>query len=164
MAKRNIVKDGDEVLRKKCRDVTLFDDKLWTLLDDMYETMQAANGVGLAAPQVGILRRVVVIDVGDENGRIELVNPVVVSMKGKQRDLEGCLSAPDIWGYVVRPEKVKVKAQNRTGKEIEIEGEGLLARALCHEVDHLSGIMFLDKAEEFVSSDQLEERQKGSKN
>ena len=124
----------------------------------MYETMQAANGVGLAAPQVGILRRVVVIDVGDENGRIELVNPVVVSMKGKQRDLEGCLSAPDIWGYVVRPEKVKVKAQNRTGKEIEIEGEGLLARALCHEVDHLSGIMFLDKAEEFVSSDQLEER------
>ncbi|MBQ8931076.1 MAG: peptide deformylase [Ruminiclostridium sp.] len=158
MAKRNIVKDGDEVLRKKCRDVTLFDDKLWTLLDDMYETMQAANGVGLAAPQVGILRRVVVIDVGDENGRIELVNPVVVSMKGKQRDLEGCLSAPDIWGYVVRPEKVKVKAQNRTGKEIEIEGEGLLARALCHEVDHLSGIMFLDKAEEFVSSDQLEER------
>lgn len=158
MAKRNIVKDGDEVLRKKCRDVTLFDDKLWTLLDDMYETMQAANGVGLAAPQVGILRRVVVIDVGDENGRIELVNPVVVSMKGKQRDLEGCLSAPDIWGYVVRPEKVKVKAQNRTGKEIEIEGEGLLARALCHEIDHLSGIMFLDKAEEFVSSDQLEER------
>ncbi|MBQ2798709.1 MAG: peptide deformylase [Ruminiclostridium sp.] len=158
MAKRNIVKDGDEVLRKKCRDVTVFDDKLWTLLDDMYETMQAANGVGLAAPQVGILRRVVVIDVGDENGRIELVNPVVVSMKGKQRDLEGCLSAPDIWGYVVRPEKVKVKAQNRTGKEIEIEGEGLLARALCHEVDHLSGIMFLDKAEEFVSSDQLEER------
>ncbi len=158
MAKRNIVKDGDEVLRKKCRDVTVFDDKLWTLLDDMYETMQAANGVGLAAPQVGILRRVVVIDVGDENGKIELINPVVVSMKGKQRDLEGCLSAPDIWGYVVRPEKVKVKAQNRTGKEIEIEGEGLLARALCHEVDHLSGIMFLDKAEEFVSSDQLEER------
>lgn len=158
MAKRNIVKDGDEVLRKKCRDVTVFDDKLWTLLDDMYETMQEANGVGLAAPQVGILRRVVVIDVGDENGRIELVNPVVVSMKGKQRDLEGCLSAPDIWGYVVRPEKVKVKAQNRTGKEIEIEGEGLLARALCHEVDHLSGIMFLDKAEEFVTSDQLEDR------
>ncbi|MBQ8791333.1 MAG: peptide deformylase [Ruminiclostridium sp.] len=158
MAKRNIVKDGDEVLRKKCREVTVFDDKLWTLLDDMYETMQAANGVGLAAPQVGILRRVVVIDVGDENGKIELVNPVITSMKGKQRDLEGCLSAPDIWGYVVRPEKVKVKAQNRTGKEIEIEGEGLLARALCHEVDHLSGIMFLDKAEEFVSSDQLEDR------
>lgn len=158
MAKRNIVKDGDEVLRKKCREVTVFDDKLWTLLDDMYETMQAANGVGLAAPQVGILRRVVVIDVGDENGKIELVNPVITSMKGKQRDLEGCLSAPDIWGYVVRPEKVKVKAQNRTGKEIEIEGEGFLARALCHEVDHLSGIMFLDKAEEFVSSDQLEDR------
>ena len=160
MAKRNIVKDGDEVLRKKCRDVTIFDDKLWVLLDDMYETMQAANGVGLAAPQVGILRRVVVIDVGDENGKIELINPVIVSMKGKSRDVEGCLSAPDIWGYVVRPEKVKVKAQNRTGKEIEIEGEGLLARALCHEVDHLSGIMFLDKVDEFVPREQLEESRK----
>lgn len=158
MAKRNIVKDGDEVLRKKCRDVTVFDDKLWTLLDDMYETMQAANGVGLAAPQVGILRRVVVIDTGDEHGRIELINPVITSMKGKQRDLEGCLSAPDVWGYVVRPEKVKVKAKNRIGKDIEVEGEGLLARALCHEVDHLSGIMFLDKAEELVTSDQLEDR------
>ncbi|MBP3921755.1 MAG: peptide deformylase [Ruminiclostridium sp.] len=158
MAKRNIVKDGDEVLRKKCRDVTVFDDKLWTLLDDMYETMQAANGVGLAAPQVGILRRVVVIDTGDEHGRIELINPVITSMKGKQRDLEGCLSAPDVWGYVVRPEKVKVKAKNRIGKDIEVEGEGLLARALCHEVDHLSGIMFLDKAEELVTSDQLEDK------
>lgn len=160
MAKRNIVKDGDEVLRKKCRDVTVFDDKLWALLDDMYETMQEANGVGLAAPQVGILRRVVVIDVGDENEKIELINPVIVSMKGKQRDLEGCLSVPDVWGYVVRPEKVKVKAQNRLGKEFEIEGEGLLARALCHEVDHLSGIMFLDKAEEIVTSDQLEDNKK----
>lgn len=158
MAKRNIVKNGDEVLRKKCRDVTVFDDKLWALLDDMYETMQAANGVGLAAPQVGILRRVVVIDVGDENEKIELVNPVIVSMKGKQRDLEGCLSVPDLWGYVVRPEKVKVKAQNRLGKEFEIEGEGLLARALCHEVDHLSGVMFIDKAEELVTSDQLEDK------
>ena len=158
MALRNIVKKGDECLNKKCREVTEFNGRLHKLLDDMRDTLIESNGVGLAAPQVGILRRVVVIDVGDENGRIELVNPVVVSMKGKQRDLEGCLSAPDIWGYVVRPEKVKVKAQNRTGKEIEIEGEGLLARALCHEVDHLSGIMFLDKAEEFVSSDQLEER------
>ena len=158
MAKRNIVKNGDEVLRKKCRDVTVFDDKLWALLDDMYETMQAANGVGLAAPQVGILRRVVVMDVGDENEKIELVNPVIVSMKGKQRDLEGCLSVPDLWGYVVRPEKVKVKAQNRLGKEFEIEGEGLLARALCHEVDHLSGVMFIDKAEELVTSDQLEDK------
>lgn len=158
MAKRNIVKDGDEVLRKKCRDVTVFDDKLWALLDDMYETMKEANGVGLAAPQVGILRRVVVIDVGDENGKIELINPVIASVKGKSRELEGCLSVPDVWGYVVRPEKVKVKAQNRLGREFEIEGEGLLARAFCHEVDHLSGIMFLDKAEEIVTSDQLEDK------
>ncbi|MBR4305507.1 MAG: peptide deformylase [Ruminiclostridium sp.] len=158
MAKRNIVKNGDEVLRKKCRDVTVFDDKLWALLDDMYETMKEANGVGLAAPQVGILRRVVVIDVGDENGKIELINPVIASVKGKSRELEGCLSVPDVWGYVVRPEKVKVKAQNRLGREFEIEGEGLLARAFCHEVDHLSGIMFLDKAEEIVTSDQLEDK------
>ena len=158
MAKRNIVKDGDEVLRKKCRDVTVFDDKLWALLDDMYETMKEANGVGLAAPQVGILRRVVVIDVGDENGKIELINPVIASVKGKSRELEGCLSVPDVWGYVVRPEKVKVKAQHRLGREFEIEGEGLLARAFCHEVDHLSGIMFLDKAEEIVTSDQLEDK------
>ena len=158
MAKRNIVKDGDEVLRKKCRDVTVFDDKLWASLDDMYETMKEANGVGLAAPQVGILRRVVVIDVGDENGKIELINPVIASVKGKSRELEGCLSVPDVWGYVVRPEKVKVKAQNRLGREFEIEGEGLLARAFCHEVDHLSGIMFLDKAEEIVTSDQLEDK------
>lgn len=158
MAKRNIVKRGDEVLTKKCRDVTVFDDKLWTLLDDMYETMQAAKGVGLAAPQVGILRRVVVIDVGDEHGRIELVNPVIVSMKGKQHELEGCLSVPDLWGYVQRPAKVKVKAQNRLGKEFEIEGTELLAIALCHEIDHLSGIIFLDKADEVLTSDQLEEK------
>ena len=160
MAKRNIVKNGDEVLRKKCRDVTVFDDKLWILLDDMYETMQAAQGVGLAAPQVGILRRVVVIDVGDEHGKIELVNPVITMMKGKQRELEGCLSVPDLWGYVERPAKVRVKAQNRYGKEFEIEGTELLAVALCHEIDHLSGVIFLDKADEVLNSDQLEERKK----
>ncbi|MCH5323597.1 MAG: peptide deformylase [Eubacterium sp.] len=158
MAKRNIVKRGEDVLAKKCRDVTVFDDKLWTLLDDMYETMQHANGVGLAAPQVGILRRVVVIDVGDENGRIELVNPVVTSMKGKQRELEGCLSVPDLWGYVVRPAKVKVKAQDRYGKNFEIEGEKLLAVALCHEIDHLNGILFTDLAEELLTGAELEDR------
>lgn len=163
MATRNIVKRGDEVLSKKCREVTKFDDKLWTLLDDMYQTMKTAEGVGLAAPQVGILRRVVVIDVGDDNGKVELINPVIVSMKGKQRDLEGCLSVPDLWGYVTRPAKVKVKAQNRLGKEFEIEGEELLARALCHEIDHLSGVLFTDKAEEFVTADQLEEQKKNKK-
>ena len=158
MAKRNIVKGEDPVLRKKCRDVTVFDDKLWTLLDDMAETMADANGVGLAAPQVGILRRVVIINVGDENGLIELINPVVTSMKGKQHEMEGCLSVPDLWGYVERPAKVKVKAQDRYGKEFEIEGEKLLAVALCHEIDHLSGVLFIDKADETLTSSELEER------
>ncbi len=158
MAKRNIVKEGDEVLRKKCRDVTVFDDKLWILLDDMLETMKEANGVGLAAPQVGILRKVAVVNVGDEHGDIELINPVVTSMKGKQRELEGCLSVPDLWGYVERPLKVKVKAQDRYGKEFEISGENLLAIALCHEIDHLSGILFTDKSDELHTSAELEDK------
>ena len=144
MAKRIIAKDGDESLRKRCKDVTVFDDKLWTMLDDMYETMQEANGVGLAAPQISVLRRVVVIDVGDEHGKIELINPVITSMKGN----------------VDRPAKVKVKAQDRYGKEFDIEGTELLAIALCHEIDHLSGILFTDKADELLTSEQLEERKK----
>lgn len=148
MAKRNIVKFGEDILKKKSREVTAFDDKLWVLLDDMYETMKAANGCGLAAPQVGILRRVAVIDVGE--GPIELINPVVTSMKGKQREVEGCLSAPGEWGYVVRPAKVKVTAQNRYGKEFKVEGTELLARALCHEIDHLNGVIFTDLADEMV--------------
>lgn len=146
MALRNIVKVGDDVLKKKCREVTVFDDKLWVLLDDMLETMKEANGVGLAAPQVGILRRVAVIDVGE--GPIELVNPVITSVRGKQREVEGCLSAPGQWGYVTRPAKVKVTALNRYGKEFKIEGTELLARALCHEIDHLNGTVFLDLVEE----------------
>ena len=146
MAIRNIVKVGDDVLKKKCREVTVFDDKLWVLLDDMLETMKEANGVGLAAPQVGILRRVAVIDVGD--GPIELINPVITSVRGKQREIEGCLSAPGQWGYVTRPAKVKVTAMNRYGKEFKVEGTELLARALCHEIDHLNGTVFLDLVEE----------------
>ncbi len=148
MATRNIVKFGDDILRKKSREVTNFDDKLWVLLDDMYETMQTAGGVGLAAPQVGILKRVVVIDVGE--GKIELVNPVITYAKGKQREVEGCLSCPDTWGYVERPAKVKVTAQNRYGKEVKFEGTELLARAFCHEIDHLNGIIFTDLADEMV--------------
>lgn len=150
MALRNIVKFGDDILRKKCREVTVFDDKLWVLLDDMYETMQSANGVGLAAPQVGILRRVCVIDVGD--GPIELINPVITSMRGKQRAVEGCLSAPGQWGYVTRPAKVKVTALNRYGKEVKYEGTELLARAFCHEIDHLNGVIFTDLADEMVEN------------
>lgn len=152
MALRNIVKFGEDILRKKCREVTAFDDKLWVLLDDMYETLKNAEGVGLAAPQVGILRRVVVIDVGE--GPIELVNPVVTSVRGKQREIEGCLSAPGQWGYVVRPAKVKVTAMNRYGKEFKVEGTELLARALCHEIDHLNGVVFTDLADEMVDPEE----------
>lgn len=155
MALRNIVKVGDDILKKKCREVTVFDDKLWVLLDDMFETMREANGVGLAAPQVGILRRVAVIDVGD--GPIELINPVITSMRGKQREVEGCLSAPGQWGYVTRPAKVKVTAMNRYGKEFKVEGTELLARALCHEIDHLNGTVFLDLVEEMYDPESGEE-------
>ena len=140
MAIRNIVKDGDPVLRKICRSVISFDEKLATLIDDMLDTMYEANGVGLAAPQVGILRRICVIDVG--NGPIELVNPAIISEEGEQIGDEGCLSIPGQSGLVKRPLRVKVKAQDRNGKTFEVSGEGLLARAFCHEIDHLNGILF----------------------
>ena len=144
VAIRNIVKEGDDVLRKVCREVVNFDEKLWSLLDDMAQTMYKAEGVGLAAPQVGILRRVVVIDVG--NGLIELVNPKIVGTEGEQEGQEGCLSCPGEYGIVVRPNKVTVEAQNRNGEKIQITGEELLARAFCHELDHLDGILYKDKA------------------
>ena len=154
MALRNIVKEGDEILRKKSRVVVKFDERLHTLLDDMAQTMYEAHGVGLAAPQVGILKRVVVIDVGD--GLIELVNPVIVEAKGKNEGSEGCLSVPGEWGIVVRPSKVKVKAQNRYGEEIILKGTDLLARAFCHEIDHLEGILFKDLAIRMVDPSELE--------
>ncbi|MBQ7129297.1 MAG: peptide deformylase [Clostridia bacterium] len=141
---REIIKEGDEVLRKVCHKVERFDFRLHSLLDDMYETMKESDGVGLAAPQIGILRRVVVIDIGD--GKIELVNPEIVKVSGEQTGQEGCLSCPGKWGIVTRPMKVTVKAQDRYGKEIKIKGTELLARALCHEIDHLDGVLFLDKA------------------
>ncbi len=134
--------EESDFLHKKSREVVEIDDRILTLLDDMAETMYEANGVGLAAPQVGILRRVVVIDVGD--GLIELINPVIVYKKGEQIDAEGCLSVPGRSGTVARPEKVKVRALNRHGKEITVDGEGLLARALCHEIDHLNGTVYVD--------------------
>lgn len=153
MAIREIVKVGDDVLTKKCRPVEKFDEKLHTLLDDMAQTLADANGVGLAAPQVGILRRVCIVDVEDEDGVIELINPEIIETEGEQRDLEGCLSAPHRWGYVVRPEKVTVRAFDRNGKQFEITGTGLKARAFCHEIDHLDGIVFLSKAEEIFEED-----------
>lgn len=148
MAIRNIVIDDDSILRKKCREVTQFDSRLHELLDDMAETMYAADGVGLAAPQVGILRRVVVIDVGE--GLIELINPQILETSGSQTGSEGCLSYPNLFGTVTRPNKVKVKACDRNGKPFIIKGTELLARAFCHEIDHLDGKVFKDIATELV--------------
>ena len=142
---RKILKLGDETLRKNSKPMQKFDLRLWLLLRDMADTMYKAEGVGLAAPQVGILRRVVVIDVQDGKGLIELVNPEIIASEGEQAGAEGCLSVPGRQGYVVRPEKVTVRAQDRKGKPFELTGEGLLARALCHEIDHLDGIMYVDK-------------------
>ncbi len=140
MALRNIVKIGDPILNKKSRIVEKFDDRLATLIDDMKETMYDGNGVGLAAVQVGILKRVVVIDIGE--GVMELVNPEIVSEEGEQISQEGCLSVPGKWGTTKRPMKVTVKAQDRNGKWQVFTGEGLKAKAFCHEIDHLEGIMF----------------------
>ena len=150
MALREIVQFGEDILRKKCREVTSFDEKLGILLDDMAETLQNADGVGLAAPQVGLLRRVVVIDIRDGKGAIELVNPVIIEQEGIQIGNEGCLSAPGEWCEVERPMKVTVKALDRHGKEFTVTGDGLLARALCHEVDHLEGILFTDRVKQAI--------------
>jgi peptide deformylase len=144
MALRTIVLDGDPRLTKECREVTDFDEKLHQLLDDMDETMRNAQGVGLAAPQVGILRRAVIVDVGD--GLIELINPVIIYSEGEQESEEGCLSFPGKVAITIRPELVRVKAQDRNGKEFEIEGRYLKAKAFCHEIDHLDGISFLQRA------------------
>ena len=145
MAKRNIVKLGDDVLRKVCRTQLTFDEKLHQTLDDMKETMDAAEGVGLAAPQIGLLRRFCIIDVGD--GLIELINPVITEKSDEtQTGNEGCLSIPDRYETVTRPMKVTVRAQNRFGENFVVTGEGLKARALCHEIDHLDGVLYIDHA------------------
>ena len=154
---RKILELGDEALRKTCKPMPKFDLRLWLLLRDMADTMYKAEGVGLAAPQVGILRRVVVIDVGDDHGLIELVNPQIIATEGEQAGSEGCLSVPGRRGYVVRPNKVTVRAQDRKGKWFEITGEGLLARALCHEIDHLDGIIYVDKMDHEIFDDDEEE-------
>ena len=146
MAKRNIVKLGDDILRKVCRTQLNFDEKLHQILDDMKETMYDAEGVGLAAPQVGILRRYCIVDVGD--GLIELINPVITEKSEEtQTGSAGCLSIPDRYETVTRPMKVTVRAQNRYGENFTVSGEGLKARALCHEIDHLDGILYIDKAQ-----------------
>lgn len=153
MALRNIVKEGDSVLNKKCREVVSFDERLWALLDDMAETMHKAQGVGLAAPQVGILRRAVIVDVGD--GVIELINPKIIMYSGEQEGAEGCLSSPGEFGLVKRPLNVTVKAQDRFGKEFTVKGSELKARAFCHEIDHLDGVLFKQRAERMLSPEEL---------
>ena len=149
MAKLKILKDGDTALRLKSRPVSDINKRILTLLDDMTETMRHADGVGLAAPQVGVLRRVVVIECEPGNV-LELINPVIVERSGEQYEIEGCLSVPGRQGYTHRPMHVKVEALNREGEKVTLEGEGLLARAFCHEIDHLDGILYIDHAEMVV--------------
>ena len=162
MAIRNIREDGDDVLRKVCKPVTKMTERLSQLIDDMFDTMYEANGVGLAAPQVGVLRRIVVIDVMDDNPLV-LVNPEIVEQDGEQIGPEGCLSLPGLQGDVARPEHVICKALDRDMNEITVEGEGLLARAICHELDHLDGILYKDLAidglykVEPINPDEMEE-------
>lgn len=157
MAIRNIVRFGEDVLNKECRKVEQFDARLHELLDDMKETLADANGAGLAAPQVGVLRQVCVVDVGE--GPIELINPEIVKTEGEQTAYEGCLSYPDHWGIVTRPMKVTVKAQDRNGKPFELTGEALLARACCHEIDHLHGVLFTKHATRMATTEELEAEQ-----
>ncbi len=145
MAIRNIREDGDEILRKKCRTVEVVDNKIKQLVEDMLETMYKYNGVGLAAPQVGVLKRVVVIDIDDGNGPYVLINPEIIKEKGEQEVEEGCLSFPNKFGKIIRPAEVTVKAWDIDGKEYKIKAKELLAQAISHEVDHLDGILFVDK-------------------
>jgi peptide deformylase len=154
MAIRNILRDSDGRLRKKSRPVERFDERLLELLGDMADTMHKADGVGLAAPQVGILRRAVVIDIGE--GVIEMINPEIVWKSGELvDDAEGCLSSPGEYGMVKRPQKVKAVYCDRSGVRRELEGEGLLARAICHELDHLDGVLFKDLASEMLDPEEL---------
>ena len=155
MAILNIVKEGDPVLRKECRPVAEITPRILRLLDDMKETLIDADGAGLAAPQVGVMRRIAIVENGGEY--IELINPEIVSREGEQEELEGCLSVPGIWGITHRPAKVTVKAKDRDGKEFTVSGEGLLARAFCHEIDHLSGKLFTDDAVRILSQEEVEE-------
>ena len=158
MALRRVVLAGEPSLKKKSRDVAVFDDKLWVLLDDMKETMEMFEGVGMAAPQVGILRRAIVIE--NEDTKYEFINPVITAMQGSQREIEGCLSSPGEWGYVVRPEWIQLKAHNRYGKPFDFDAEGLLAIAICHEVDHLNGVLFTELADEMVDDEEELEKAK----
>lgn len=154
MAIRTIITDEDDILRKKSRVIDTFDLKLHQLLDDMCDTMRKADGVGLAAVQVGILKRVVIVEVDDV--LYELVNPEIIERSGSQCDMEGCLSSPNVYGDIIRPENLTVTAQNRDGKVYTIKASGLLARAVCHEVDHLNGVLFKDHTDDLYTLEKRE--------
>ena len=161
MARRNILTKEETTLYKKCRPVTEFNSRLHQLLDDMKETLSQENGVGLAAPQVGVLRRAVIVletnvPEGEEEYMIELVNPEIIEATGEQYGAEGCLSVPEEYGMVRRPMHVKVRAQDRNGDTFEVEGDGLTARCFCHEIDHLEGIIFTSKCERMLTKEELE--------
>ena len=155
MALRKIITEGNPTLAKKCRQVTRFDERLHTLLDDMKQTLKNAQGVGLAAPQISVLRRVVVVDAGEDI--LELVNPELLSESGEQDGLEGCLSVPGKYGKVKRPNVVRIKAQDRNGDWYEYEGEGLIARCFCHELEHLDGHLYTEKAYHMLTEEEYEE-------
>ena len=157
MAIREILVEGDPVLNKRCHRVTKFDEKLSHLLDDLRETLEEAKGLGLAAPQVGILRRaaVVVVDI-DTGEMVELINPEIIAQSGEQNGLEGCLSIPGMWGYVKRPTWVKVRAQDREGSWFETEGSGLAARCFCHELEHLEGHMYDEHVDRLYTSEEMD--------
>lgn len=157
MAILPIVKHPDPILEKQCQPVATFDKKLAAFLNDLYDTMIDADGVGLAAPQVGVLKEVAIVDIDDDEiGTIELINPKVLSVSGEQTDVEGCLSFPGLYGEVTRPLDVKVSAQDRYGTAFTLEAEGFLARAILHEIDHLRGILFTSKVERYVEEHELE--------
>ena len=157
MAIRTIVTEGDPVLAKVCHPVTKFDDRLAALLDDMHDTLEASGGVGLAAPQIGILRRVVLVhDLVDTNEVMELINPEILETSGEQEGWEGCLSVPGYSGLVVRPDRVKIKAQDRNGNWFEAEGTELTARCFCHELDHLDGHLYTELCDEIYKNEDLE--------
>jgi len=156
MAIRKIVTQGDPILNKTCRPVTDFNRRLHVLLDDMKETLAEAQGAGLAAPQVGILRRAVVIDGGEDEGMLELVNPEILEQTGEQTGPEGCLSVPGKWGMVSRPNFVRIRAQDRYGNWFETEGNELLARCFCHEIEHLDGHLYVEHIDHFLSDEELE--------
>ena len=155
MGLRKILTDKDPALHKVCKPVEAFDKKLHKLLDDMRDTLIDSNGVGLAAPQVGILRRVVLVDTGEEI--LELINPEIIGFSGEQIGLEGCLSVPGKWGIVTRPNVVRVRAQDRYGDWFEAEAEGLTARCFCHEIDHLDGHLYVEHIDHFLTEDELRE-------